>query len=162
MKDRGATALTSRGVTDVTEGNVIGDFDTWLQDCLWPAVSRKSSTDTIDAITEALTTLLHVPTSNEHPNAMEAQVVDVKALTEGEPRPKYHMEVKLPTGTSYEVGDYLEVYPNNTKEDIGNLLEVMRILGYGVSDPLKSTMHPHHELHQPASSKVINPPSCPS
>lgn len=162
MKDRGATALTQRGVTDVTEGNVIGDFDTWLQDCLWPGVSKKFSTDTVDATTETLTGMLHVPTSYEHPNAIQAQVVDVESLTEGEPRPKYHMEVKLPTGASYAVGDYLEVYPNNTKEDMESLLEVMRVLGYDVSDPLISTMHSRLELHQPASSKVLNPPTCPS
>lgn len=146
----------------MTEGNVIGDFDTWLQDCLWPGVSKQFSTDTIDATTEALTSLLHIPTSYEHPNAIEAQVVDVQALTEGEPRPKYHMEVKLSTGASYEVGDYLEVYPNNTKEDMDSLLEVMRVLGYDVSDPLISTMHSRLELHQPASSKVLNPQTYPS
>lgn len=162
MKDRGATALTQRGVTDVTEGNVIGDFDTWLQDSLWPGMSKKFSTDTIDATTETLTSLLHVPTSYGHPDAIEAQVVDVEALTEGEPRPKCHMEIKLPTGASYEVGDYLEVYPINTKEDMDSLLEVTRALGYDLSDPLISTMHSRLELHQPASSKVLNPTACSS
>lgn len=156
MEERGATALTKRGLADVAEGNVTGDFDTWMQDSLWPSVSKKFSTATVDATTENLTSLPFNPSSayDKHTDAIEAQVVEVRALSELEDRPKYHIEIKLPTGAKYEVGDYLEVYPNNTKEDMDSLLQVMQIQGYDLSDPLISMMHSRLELHQPASSKV--------
>lgn len=159
MEGRGATALTQRGVADVTEGNITGDFDTWMQDSLWPGVSKAFSTATVDATTESLTSLLHIPSSasDKHPDAIKAQVVEVRALTELEDRPKYHMEIRLPAGASYEVGDYLEVYPHNTKEDMDSLLQVLRIQGHDLPEPLISIMHSRLELHQPASSKVITP-----
>lgn len=161
MEERGATALTKRGLADVAEGNVTGDFDTWMQDSLWPSVSKAFSTATVNATTEDLTSLLHNSTSgpNKHPDTVEARVLEVKALTKLEDRPKYHMEIELPTGATYEVGDYLEVYPHNTEEDMESLLQVMRAHGYDVSDPLISTMHSRLELHQPASAKVRRPPS---
>lgn len=158
MSDLGATALTQRGATDVTEGNVTGDFDAWMQDSLWPSVSKAFSTAKVTATTESLTNMLHIPGSDEHADAVQAEVLNVKALTEDEPRPKYHMEIKLPAGTTYDVGDYLEVYPHNTTEDMDSLLQVMRSQGHDLSDPLISTMHARLELHQPASSKVSNVP----
>lgn len=142
----------------MTEGNVTGDFDTWMQDSLWPAVSKKFPTAMVDVTTNTLTSLFHGPVPYEHADAIEARVVEVKALTELEDRPKYHMEIKLPTGATYEVGDYLEVYAHNTKEDMETLLQVMRIQGYDLSDPFISTMHSRLELHQPASSKVRTMP----
>lgn len=156
MEERGATELTKRGLADVAEGNVTGDFDTWMQDSLWPSVSKAFSTATVNATTEDLTSLLHNPTSGpeKHPDTVEARVLEVRALTKLEDRPKYHMEIELPAGATYEVGDYLEVYPHNTKEDMESLLQVMQIQGYDVSDPLVSMIHSRLELHQPASSKV--------
>ena len=109
----------------MAEGNVTGDFDTWMQDSLWPAVSRTFPTGMVDAVTETLVSQLDLPASYEHTDAIEAGVVEVKALTELEDRPKYHMEIKLPTGAAYEVGDYLEVYPHNTEEDMDSQLQVM-------------------------------------
>lgn len=156
MEERGAISLTRRGAADVAEGNITGDFDTWMQDSLWPGMSKAFSAATVETTTDGLTSLLHNPSSasEKNPDAIEAQVVEVKALTELEDRPKYHMEIKLPPGASYEVGDYLEVYPHNTKEDMESLLQVMRTQGHDLADPLISTMHSRLELHQPASSKV--------
>jgi cytochrome P450 / NADPH-cytochrome P450 reductase len=154
MQRKGATALTHRGAADVTEGNVIGDFDTWMQDSLWPSVSKAFSAAEVKATTERLTTMLHIPGSGAHADAIRAEVVEVVAMTEQEGRPKYHMEIKLPAGATYEVGDYLEVYPTNTKEDMEVLLQVMGTQRHDVSDPLISTMHSHLELHQPASNKA--------
>lgn len=158
MRDRGATALTQRGATDVTEGNVTGDFDAWMQDSLWPSVSKAFSTAKVSATTESLTSMLHIPGSDEHADAVQASVLEIKAMTENEPRPKYHMEIKLPAGTTYDVGDYLEVYPQNTREDTDGLLQVMRSQGHDLSDPLISAMHSRLELHQPASSRVSKTP----
>lgn len=157
MEERGATAITHRGVADVAEGNVIGDFDTWMQDSLWPGVSKTFPTATVNATTEDLTSMLHMPGSDEHPDAVKAQVVEVRAMTGQEDRPKYHMEIKLPTGAAYNVGDYLEVYPHNTKEDMDSLLHIIQIQGAGISDVLVSTMHSSLELHQPATIKVSMP-----
>jgi cytochrome P450/NADPH-cytochrome P450 reductase len=156
MEERGARPLTQRGVADVAEGNVTGDFDTWMQDSLWPAVSRTFPTGTVDATTETVTNRLDVPVPCEHTDAIEAGVVEVKAFTQLEDQPKYHMELKLPAGVAYELGDYLEVYPHNIEEEMDSLLQVMRARGYDLSDPLISTMHSRLELHQPASVKVIN------
>ncbi|KAH8787857.1 fatty acid hydroxylase [Diaporthe sp. PMI_573] len=153
MEERGARPLTQRGVADEAEGNVTGDFDTWMQDSLWPVVSRTFPTGTVDATTETVTNRLDVPVPCEHTDAIEAGVVEVKALTELEDQPKYHMEIKLPAGAAYEVGDYLEVYPHNIEEEMDSLLQVMRAQGYDLSDPLISTMHSRLELHQPASVK---------
>lgn len=156
MEERGATVLTKRGLADVAEGNVTGDFDTWMQDSLWPSVSMTFSTATVNATMEDLTSLLQHPASDleKHPDTLEARVLEVKVLTELEDRPKYHMEIELPAGATYEVGDYLEVYPRNTEEDMESLLQVMRIHGYDVSDPLISMIHSRLELHQAASAKV--------
>lgn len=50
--------------------------------------------------------------------AKEAKVLQIKTLTaDGEPVKK-HMEIKLPLGMEYKVGDALAVLPSNPKSSV--------------------------------------------
>lgn len=155
MQMKGAAALAPRGVADVTEGNILSDFDAWQADHLWPGISRVYATSTV-SFTKDLLDITQLPAhaAKDNAHAFDAEVVRVKALTASEDRPKYHMELQIPGDIQYKVGDYLEVYPQNSTEDLESLKSVLRARGHDLADPLVSTVHNRLELRQQASSKV--------
>lgn len=156
MQMKGAEALAPRGIADVTEGNILSDFDTWQADHLWPGISRAYATSTVGTTTKDLIDITQFPThiAKDNAHAFDAKIVEVSALTASEDRPKYHMEIQVPQNIQYKVGDYLEVYPKNSPEDLEGLRDVLRAQGHDLADPLISAVHTRLELHQQASSKV--------
>lgn len=161
MQMKGAEALAPRGVADVTEGNILADFDAWQADHLWPGISKTYATSTVGTTTKDLIDITQFPAhiAKDNAHAFDAKIVEVSALTSSEDRPKYHMEILVPENIQYKVGDYLEVYPKNSPEDLGSLRNIARAQGHDLADPLISTVHTRLELHQQASSKVNFIPS---
>lgn len=164
MQMKGAAALAPRGVADVTEGNILSDFDAWQADHLWPGISRVYATSTISTTAQDLLDITQLPAqaAKDNAHAFDAEVVEVKALTASEDRPKYHMELQIPGDIQYKVGDYLEIYPQNSPEDLESLRSVLRAQGHDLADPLVSAVHTRLELHQQASSKVSFYSTCSS
>ena len=104
----------------------------------------------------------------------EAIVLSNKVLTaEGEPE-KRHVVLKLPSGMSYNSGDYLAVLPMNDQKNIRRVLkyyglpwDAMLTIKVGANTTLP-TGHPvsamdvlgaYVELGQPATRKVFQEPS---
>lgn len=156
MQMKGAEALAPRGVADITEGNILADFDAWQADHLWPGISKAYATSVVGSTTKGLIDITQFPAhiARDNAHAFDANIVEVAALTASEDRPKYHMEIELPETIQYKVGDYLKVHPQNSPEDLESLRDILRTQGHDLADPLVSAVHTRLELHQQASSKL--------
>ncbi|CAJ2500259.1 Uu.00g031120.m01.CDS01 [Anthostomella pinea] len=163
LKELGAQAVADRGQVDAGEGNIFADFDTWQTDHLWPGIANIHGNqwvhdgllDTVD--TEPLDNNYQNPNSggSDLPSVMDVEVEEIKALTAEETRPKFWAKLKLPKGAGYDVGDYLQVYPRNSVQDIERLKHALKKQGHDETDPVVSKISSHHELSLPASSKAI-------
>lgn len=158
LQEKGAKALAPRGEADVTEGSILSDFDAWQTDCLWPGISEVYSTPSASGPSNSGDVFdfarFTANNTKARTHILEAKIVDVKTLTASEVRPKYHMEIKIPDDVHYKVGDYLEVYPENSPGDRDILMEVLHARGEDLEDPLISTMCTYLELGHQASLKV--------
>lgn len=159
LRDHGAHSIASRGAADVSEGSVLSDFDTWQSEHLWPGIAKVYGVDQntdpqgggfdINQFSSVL--------AKENFNTFNASVIRVLALTGSEDRPKYHMELQLPDNMDYQVGDYLEVVPENSVEDVECLMGILRDRGHDLADPTVPVICSHLELRQQASAKVRYP-----
>lgn len=156
MREKGAQALAARGEADVTEGSILSDFDTWQTDCLWPGISEAYSTSSATVNTGDVFDFARFTADNAkaRTNILEAKILEVRALTTAEDRPKWHMEVEIPDEAHYNVGDYIEVYPENSSVDRDMLMDVLRARGFDLKDPMITTMCEFLDLGHQASSKV--------
>lgn len=156
MRNNGAQALASRGVADVSEGSVVSDFDTWQSEQLWPGIaniySANANANTKKGAFDISQFSSFLAKDNAH--AFNATVMQVSALTSAEDRLKYHMELKLPGDIQYQVGDYLELVPENSAEDVECLMGILRDRGHDLADPIIPVMCSHLELRHQASVKV--------
>ena len=141
--------MAARGVADAGEGNMVGDFDAWQADHLWPGVTSIFGAQSIDN-----GTVDRASSPGPHSSTILATVKGATQLTQNEDRPKYSMEIQLPEGTTYDIGDYLDVYPENNQTDVQRLLDVVRRMGHDDKTPLVSALCSGHELNQPASLNV--------
>lgn len=156
MQKRGAKAVALRGETDVTEGSILSDFDAWQADHLWPGVSRVYGTEQMSSNIESSIDPVQISahSAKAYANVLEAEVTEVKSMAHKDDRPKYHMEIRLPDSVHYMVGDYLEVYPENSAREKETLMAILRSRGHDLDNPLIRTICSHLELHQQASLKV--------
>jgi len=163
LEEKGARPFANRGASDAGEGNVIGDFDRWQLDHLWPGIQRLYGPGEAADVTRE-TDLgpggreAPVTTDKQSLGRIQGVVREVTALTADEDRPKYRLEVELPAGKTYEVGDYLDVYPRNADSDKEKLLSILHRSGVDANDPTVLTLISCHELGQPASPRVGQPP----
>lgn len=148
--------MTLRGVADVSEGSVLSDFDTWQSEQLWPGIAKvfhvNVTADFRDGVFDINQFSSVLAKDNSH--AFNASVMQVSALTGSEDRPKYHMELKLPQNIQYQVGDYLELLPKNSAQDVEFLMGILRDREHELTDPIIPVMCSHLELRQKASAKV--------
>lgn len=156
MRDNGAQPMASRGVADVSEGSIVSDFDAWQSEQLWPGIAKvynvNKTADTRDGtfdIDQFSSVLVKDSLHN-----FKARVKQVLALTGSEDRPKYHMELELPENIQYEVGDYLDLVPENSAQDVESLMGILRKRGHDLADPIIPVMCSYLELRQKASAKV--------
>lgn len=113
LAEKGGYRLATMGGSDVAMGTVFDDFDIWLDDSLWPAISHKSG-DEAD-VEEGLD--MEISTSTRaghlHHGVQDAQVLENYPLRKpGQPDAR-HISFKLPTNMIYEAGDYLAILPMN-------------------------------------------------
>lgn len=124
MEAYGAERLAELGLTDVSQKNPMADFETWLDKVLFPSLkqlspkaSETSIADFIPAIEADLSTDERATTL--HQDLHVGTVKNVRILTAaGEQPEKKHMEVELPSGSTYECGDYLAVLPQSPEANV--------------------------------------------
>lgn len=111
MEERGATRLVKMGSTDTSRGKVLDDFSHWQEQLL-----QFVRTDGLSGGEEQLTIPEELAEISTNMRAQQlssglspGKVKEVRFLTApGQPE-KRHIEIDLPEGMDYEVGDYLSV-----------------------------------------------------
>ncbi|VUC25933.1 unnamed protein product [Clonostachys rosea] len=154
LQDKGAISFAARGATDVSRGDILGDFESWQSEQLWLGISQLFG-ETIASHEPDYLSLLEQKPADEQSDGVQVEVLQVEKMTAATDRPKYHMEVELPKGTTYKVGDYLEVYPENSKEDLKRLLQAFKVKEKEDADPVIMSIFNRLELNQPATANQI-------
>ncbi|CAH0045995.1 unnamed protein product [Clonostachys solani] len=154
LQDRGAVSFAARGATDVSRGDILGDFESWQSEQFWPGISHLFGETIVSSEPDYLS-LLDQKSENEPSNGVQVEVVQVTKMTAATDRPKYHMEIELPKDTTYNVGDYLEVYPQNSQEDLDRLLQVFKVGDKEDADHIIMAIFTRLELNQPATANQI-------
>jgi cytochrome P450/NADPH-cytochrome P450 reductase len=132
LAKRGAQAIAPLGHADAVEGDIIGQFEAWQGDTLWPGISQAYGTTAVEGEEAGASAPLNVRIlrpKTSPPKEKNAQVLGVQQLTHSPERPKYHMDIQLPAGAKYEAGDYIEVTPHNTAEDVDRAMRVLKLHG---------------------------------
>ncbi|RHZ59800.1 uncharacterized protein CDV56_105806 [Aspergillus thermomutatus] len=124
LAQHGAKRLAAAGFTDVSSRDPFTDFETWEDDLLWPALEKEyviSKPDNSAAL-HGPSVQVSVPRSSIlRQDVREAIVTATRDLTPPGVPAKKHIEIKLPTGTSYCAGDYLAVLPMNPRVTVGRV-----------------------------------------
>ncbi|KAI1087852.1 cytochrome P450 [Rostrohypoxylon terebratum] len=175
LEEAGATRVADMGLTDVGGGDVFTDFETWEDEVLWPAFKKQygTSSDSSD-LPQAIGLKVSITsprTSTLRQDVTEGLVVETRTLTaEGEPTKK-HIEIMLPSDTTYRAGDYLAVLPINPKQTVERAMrrfhlswdahitigsDGMTSLPTNTSLPAHSIFGAYVELSQPATKRNIN------
>jgi cytochrome P450/NADPH-cytochrome P450 reductase len=176
MEARGASRLCEMGLTDVAQGDMFTDFEQWEDDVFWPAIEARYGTAGAAAESEdappsdSLDVQFSSPRSSTlRQDVREATVVEEMVLTAPGASPKRHIEVQLPDGMAYKVGDYLAVLPVNSKETINRVMRQFQLswdshitigsdrwtaLPTGTPVPVYDVLGSYVELSQPATKRV--------
>ncbi|KAL2173058.1 cytochrome P450 [Thermothelomyces heterothallicus CBS 202.75] len=178
MKARGASPICDEGLTDVAEGSMFTDFEQWEDNVFWPAIrARYGAAGAVAETTEdapgsdGLDIHFSSPRSSTlRQDVREATVVGEALLTAPDAPPKKHIELQLPDGATYKVGDYLAVLPVNSKESISRVMRQFQLswdshvtiasdrwtaLPTGTPVPVYDVLGSYVELSQPATKRGI-------
>jgi cytochrome P450 / NADPH-cytochrome P450 reductase len=123
LSDKGAKAITPRGQSDVALGTVSDDFDDWQDLHLWPALHSNTDSSVVSEV-DSLDIEISTSTRASHLNHLvqDALVTKNEVLSAPGAAEKRHLEIKLPTNTTYEAGDYIAILPINNTHLIGRVL----------------------------------------
>ena len=116
MKARGAIPLCRRGETDSANGRPFSDFDYWSNGILWPALPLEWQSLELH---EAHRPELEVEVLPSWPRVgLRKGVVLTSRRLQGARNSGQLIEVELPRGLGYQVGDYLVVQSHNPREAV--------------------------------------------
>ncbi|KAH9983770.1 cytochrome P450 [Xylariaceae sp. FL0662B] len=156
MEQRGASPLAPRGSVDVGDGTTFQGFETWLADHFWPGLAKVQGFEEVAFIPDSFDPLnSHAAFVSVHSHCFDAKVKSIAQLTKSTRRPKFHMEIELPSGTTYDPGAYLEVYPCNSSDMVKDLVQVFKARGYSETDPGIALIASCRELHHPATTRQL-------
>lgn len=172
----GSTRLAPLGVADAAEGDLFTRFETWEDEQLWPALREKYGIEeedhtALEGLQGGLTVEISTPRSSTlRQDVKEAVVVATSDLTSPEAPTKKHIEIQLPSGTSYSAGDYLAILPINPKDIVLRALRRFRLpwdanvtihsetattLPTGHPFPASDILGAYVELSQPATKRSL-------
>ncbi len=124
----GAERLMERGEADA-RGDFFGDFDAWYEP-VWPTLEDEFDV-TVEAVDDG--PLYEIerldaaadPLVDAHGTRLATVLENRELVDMSSPlgRSKRHVELELPDGLSYEVGDYLAVLPENDPERVARAAE---------------------------------------
>lgn len=170
MEKAGAKAISPAGFADAAKGNLYGEFEDWLDATLWPNISGGSpESGPADSMNIEISTNARASSLRYDVNL--ATVKENRVLTAEGEATKCHMEIELPSDTTYECGDYLAVLPLNSEKSVRSIMAhfglpwdaVVTVNGSGPSifpanTPLSvfEVLRSYVELSQPATKKVCS------
>lgn len=169
MTKLGAVSMAPSGFADAAKGTLYSDFEEWLDGKLWPSIaSQGKASEHVETATVEISTSARA--SSLRYDVGLATVSENRVLTqEGEPV-KCHMEIELPSSTTYECGDYLAVLPLNSEKGVRQILShfglpwdatvTLKTAGPSTiptNTPLSvfDVLRSYVELSQPATKKVL-------
>ncbi|KAK0732342.1 cytochrome P450 [Apiosordaria backusii] len=130
LEKRGAKSVAPKGSADALEGDMLAQFATWQTSEFWPTVAKLHGVTLGSTIHEALSVeVVHQKPDFKTPQVgVRVTIKRIDRLTNDETRPKFHLELDLPKGSSYEVGGYLEISPLNPVELVSRALKVLGLV----------------------------------
>jgi len=168
----GGSRIAPVGTTDVSQGTIFDDFDSWVEKELWPALAPSGAPAKAPSAPSAVTLELSPQGREAHlqQNLQWANVLESKQLTKPGFPEKHHIKIELPSGTAYQAGDYLAVLPLNPEDTVKRVIKhfnlpwdgVVTITDCGPSIlptnrpmPVFDLLRGYVELSQPATIKDI-------
>jgi len=166
----GGSRIASIGTTDVSQGTIFDDFDSWVEKELWPALAPSGTPAAAPSMPSTVTLGL-LPQGREahlQQNLQWANVLDAKQLTKPGFPEKRHIKIELPSGMTYQAGDYLAVLPLNPEDTVKRVIKHFNLPWDGVVTvtdcgpsilptntpmPLFDLLRGYVELSQPATIK---------
>ncbi|KAL5593009.1 hypothetical protein FOBRF1_012111 [Fusarium oxysporum] len=129
LEKHGAQRLVPIGLTDVREKDPFTDFELWEDGALWPILKDKYSISEVDDIshTDLLVQVSTPRSSLLRQDVREAVLTAARDLTTPGMAVKKHIEIMLPTGVSYDAGDYLAILPMNPREVVGRVFRRFKL-----------------------------------
>lgn len=124
MAERGAQRIVPMTGTDAADRDMFSDFETWEDESLWPALKNQYNTTDSEEGSGASSLTVEITSprkSTLRQDVEEAVVTDTKVLTNEAKSLKKHIEIKLPTGMSYNAGDYLAILPFNPSATVARV-----------------------------------------
>ncbi|CAG8961894.1 hypothetical protein HYFRA_00013694 [Hymenoscyphus fraxineus] len=120
FESHGATKIADIGLGDVAEGDIFGAFDQWQDDHFWPGLGVDGDAEDDVGIDVEIDKDARPATLRQ--DVREAVVLDIRSLTPNSETEKKHIVLKLPFGSEYNVGDYLNVLPLNNDKIVRRVL----------------------------------------
>ncbi|KAH8655409.1 cytochrome P450 [Xylariales sp. PMI_506] len=127
LEENGAYRLSATGFADAGESDMFVAFESWEDNVFWPALVKHYGTATDEQTLSQGLSSLKVNVTSPRTSALrtdvrQAEVVATKVLTaDGEPIKK-HIEIRLPSDSTYRAGDYLAVLPINPQKLISRVM----------------------------------------
>ena len=174
---QGANRIAPKGFADVAEGGIVNDFERWEDTVLWPGIEARfggvkniahASTGGVDLDLKLSRNLRSLTLRY---NVKEAQILSNTLLTAEDVPHKRGMELRLPEGTTYKSGDYLNVLavnspvqvkrvlrrfslPEDAMVEVNPLRKHMTSLPIGRSVAVTELLSAYVELSQPVTTRV--------
>ncbi|RFU30218.1 hypothetical protein B7463_g6139, partial [Scytalidium lignicola] len=121
FQQHGAKRIAEIGLGDVAKVDIFNEFDRWQDEQLWTQLGGSADSDHESVLEVEIDTTTR--RSHLRQNLREGIVIDNDLLTApGEPE-KRHISLELPTGMTYNTGDYLAVLPMNNPRVIRRVLK---------------------------------------
>ena len=131
LAELGAERVANLGLSDVSTGQVFADFESWEDGTFWPALMERFNATASEEEESKVGVNVSISTpraSTLRQDVKEGVVVKAETLSkESDKSAKKHIEVRLPKGLEYSVGDYLVVLPINPKESVQRVMRRFRL-----------------------------------
>ncbi|GKT82131.1 bifunctional p-450:NADPH-P450 reductase [Colletotrichum tofieldiae] len=123
----GGCRIAPLGLSDVAEGNMFTDFETWEDNILWPSMMEKYGTEPPGG--SVLSVEVSRPRKLNLPREVrEASVVNSNVITSKDASVKKEsMEIEIPSDMAYKIGDYLAVLPLNSRDNIDRAMRLFHL-----------------------------------
>jgi cytochrome P450/NADPH-cytochrome P450 reductase len=173
LEKLGASRLAEMGLSDVSQGEVFTDFESWEDTVFWPAIVSQYdvSIDTEELPGPSMDVKITNPRATTLRQAVqETTVIKSETLTSNDAKSiKKHLEIRLPEDMTYTPGDYLAVLPFNPQETVYRVLRRFGLsrdahveidaagpaaLPINSSTPIIEVLGSYVELSQPATKRV--------
>lgn len=124
----GGVPLTDRVALNVTEANVFDALDEWTKTKLWPSLGYDQDDDTLGMEEFKVQIDPQRRGGALKQDLQLGQIVETRLLTTkpGSPR-KRHLSIALPSGMTYQTGDYLAVLPLNSSRVVQRVLRRFKL-----------------------------------